>query len=510
MSNKKLLTNDSGVNTKEESFYQKRSVGIQSIVPFKEQINPKIAASFQLEEEEYPKFVTLPYTITSMILTMAIIFYTAFYYKTNNDSVLSVNYNALTKEQEEQLFGVIFFFLKLILAVIVILGVTYFPDSIMRRPHPIFWRIVYSAGLFYLLIILFISILSRDDARYFMKVFDSKLNSQLEYKSYGENCPLSTNEFPYFNLKPILDSSDIYIVAHLLGWFVKYIAIRSFWLSNFLSLLFELLELTFKHWLPNFIECWWDHLFLDFLGMNLLGIALGFLVCRYCNMKKYRWLNNNPIKNTIVENENNKELAYNVEKNKLNKSAKQEIKRRFSEAKDKLINTEKQLMKYFTPTEVVIYEWDVFSSSWRFFTVLWFVATVCFVDLSHFFLKTLLWLPITHWTLAFRIFLWGFMCIMASREYYEYVTNPACKRLGHFIWLSQVILFTEWMIIIKFGDGIFTAPFPDTVVYCWTAAAVVIAVIATRLIIKDLIKYFTQKKLNEESSREQVVLEYHD
>lgn len=25
------------------------------------------------------------------------------------------------------------------------------------------------------------------------------------------------------------------------------------------SVVFEILEVTFRHWLPNFWECWWDH-----------------------------------------------------------------------------------------------------------------------------------------------------------------------------------------------------------------------------------------------------------
>ena len=30
------------------------------------------------------------------------------------------------------------------------------------------------------------------------------------------------------------------------------------------SILFEILEVTFEHWLNNFSECWWDH-----VGFNL-------------------------------------------------------------------------------------------------------------------------------------------------------------------------------------------------------------------------------------------------
>jgi phosphatidylserine synthase 2 len=64
----------------------------------------------------------------------------------------------------------------------------------------------------------------------------------------------------------------------------KMIIIRDIKLCFFLSGFFEICELTFRHLLPNFYECWWDHvfyfnkLFLDLFGCNLLGIYLGYLL----------------------------------------------------------------------------------------------------------------------------------------------------------------------------------------------------------------------------------------
>ena len=290
----------------------------------------------------------------------------------------------------------------------------------------------------------------------------------------------------------------MYIVAHLLGWFVKYLAIRNVKMSLFLSFLFEMMEITFSNWLPNFIECWWDQVILDFLGMNMLGMILGYILVDYFKMKNYGWL----------ETKNKPKMPEYC--SKLSRvSIKGEKKR---SACDEITNTStdktKNLIKYFTPNEVIIYEWDVFSSSWRFFTVLWFVATCILCDLSHFFLKTVLWLPITHWVLAFRIFLWGFMCIIASREFYEYITNPVCKALGHFIWLTQLILFTEWMIIIKFREDLFTAPFDEKVIYCWTATIIVLIIIAVKLIIQDFIKLLKSGP-SEKIDRNVIDVEYH-
>ncbi|SBS95285.1 phosphatidyl serine syntase [Plasmodium ovale curtisi] len=57
------------------------------------------------------------------------------------------------------------------------------------------------------------------------------------------------------------DKFDIFVIAHFCGWFVKTLAIRDFFILNINSVMFELIELKFQHLLPNFYECWWDHLY---------------------------------------------------------------------------------------------------------------------------------------------------------------------------------------------------------------------------------------------------------
>lgn len=46
-------------------------------------------------------------------------------------------------------------------------------------------------------------------------------------------------------------------------------------MTLFLSIFFEFFELTFRHWLPNFNECWWDHVILDLLLCNGIGMLIG-------------------------------------------------------------------------------------------------------------------------------------------------------------------------------------------------------------------------------------------
>lgn len=83
----------------------------------------------------------------------------------------------------------------------------------------------------------------------------------------------------------VKESLDIFILGHFFGWWCKAILFRHAGISWAVSVGFELVELSFQHWLPNFYECWWDHIILDVLVCNAVGIVLGTLTCRYFSMK---------------------------------------------------------------------------------------------------------------------------------------------------------------------------------------------------------------------------------
>ena len=248
-----------------------RSVGLQAVVSSKEHINPKIAASFNLETLDYPNIFTIPRSLSALVLA-AIVIYT-----------LGLNSSGSTDECGHN-------FLKGVIVIVFIFAATYFPDSIVRRPHPVLWRLVLAASLIYLIILLYILFLTKDQARQFLTFFDKNLNTPLPEKDYGVSCTIFKPQFPYIELKEIVDRIDIFITSHLLGWYVKMLAIRDFRLCMFLSVFFEIIELTFRHILPNFIECWWDHLFLDILGCNFLGIIAGYYTIKLFNMKKLTWI----------------------------------------------------------------------------------------------------------------------------------------------------------------------------------------------------------------------------
>lgn len=131
------------------------------------------------------------------------------------------------------------------------IGCLVFPAGPFERPHPIFWRFIFTISVLYSFFLLFLLSQKPDDARAFLrKIFnDESLGYPLPEKSYAVNCNLT---------KDVLWSCcDRFIIAHFVGWAVKAVVIRDRALCWVLSILWELVELATKYFIPNFAECWW-------------------------------------------------------------------------------------------------------------------------------------------------------------------------------------------------------------------------------------------------------------
>jgi phosphatidylserine synthase 2 len=89
-----------------------------------------------------------------------------------------------------------------------------------------------------------------------------------------------------------------------------------------------------------------------------------------------------------------------------------------------------------------------------------FVAVCLLIDCNNFFYKFLVWLPPDHALLKFRVVLIGFTSLATSKEWYEYVSNPHCHRLGPFAWMTFYVSLIELSSVLKFQTTEFQAPFP--------------------------------------------------
>lgn len=290
------------------------------------------------------------------------------------------------------------------------------------RPHPAIWRLVLSMTVLYLMGLVAVLFLTVHQARQLLRYIDSSLGVPLPEKSYAEDC-----RFAWDAIKPQL---DIFVVAHLVGWYIRALILRDEWICWVLSVMFEFCEYSLQHQLPNFAECWWDHWLLDVFGCNWLGIWLGMRTCEWLSMKRYEWRSVKDI----------------------------------PDLSGKLTRTIAQ----FSPHSWTEFNWATFTSFRGYLVSLMIISMFLLSDLNCFYLKYLLWVPPSHYLNGLRLCMHALMAAPATREAYQYFTDPACKRLGAHAWTAIAVIATESIICVKFGSGQFPAPWPRSVLWAWS------------------------------------------
>lgn len=305
------------------------------------------------------------------------------------------------------------------------------PPTILIRPHPSVWRLVHGIAVVYVVFLSFLLFQDRDDARQFMKYLHPDLGIELPEKSYGSDCRIYTPENPKSTFINVYEAVlDEFFVAHVLGWWCKAIMIRNGTLLWILSVGFEMMEVTFKHMLPNFNECWWDSIILDILICNWFGIWAGMKTVRYFDGKTYDWVG-------------------------------------LSHQPDILAKVKRSLGQ-FTPAYWDKDEWQPFSGPLRFVQVLELVIVILTAELNGFFLKFCLWAPPSNPLNTYRLLIWWIIANPAIREYNAYLQDrKPIKKMGAFAWLSLAICIVELLICIKFSQGLYQEPFPAWICWFW-------------------------------------------
>jgi phosphatidylserine synthase 2 len=376
--------------------------------------NNQSTAAVPSQEKDPFEFLNKPHTITALIIAGIVVVYFAF---TRDESV------GTASNVKSGLFAACLVFL--------LFSMLQMRDGLFYRPHPAVWRIVMGAGVLYLLGLVFLLFQTVDDARQLFKYIDPKLGEPLPERNYAEHCELYTPHDPSSNFRNLLDTlNDEFIWAHLIGWWGKSLLLRDAGLCWSLSILFEIWEMTFQHMLPNFKECWWDHIILDIIVCNGLGIWLGILTCRYFSMKEYDWTG-------IWKIQPKKGRLW------------------------------WRILQQFTPSKYDVYKWEILSNWKRFVAVIIMLLIFSIVELNAFFLKFLLWIPPPHPINIWRLLLWSAIGMPGLREYYQFVTDSTCKKFGTMAWICSAVVGVETLISIKFGQGHFPTPAPPIVVWSW-------------------------------------------
>ncbi|CAI5734569.1 unnamed protein product [Hyaloperonospora brassicae] len=385
-------------------------------------------------------WISSPHTLTAGLLLMLWLVYAAFHepIAAHDDDPME---RVLTDVKRGMKYASVFFLTYCSLQL---------PDGHWGRPHPLVWRLVTGLFILYEMLLIVLLFLQTNDARQFMKVLDAALGVQLPETSYATDCRLYTPDDPHSSLANVRATLyDRFVVMHFVGWIVGAIMVRSKLISWILSVMFELYEITFSHWLANFNECWWDHVFLDILLCNAAGIYLGMKVCHYFEMRRFNWVGIRKIPN--------------------------------------LTGKAKRALAQFTPAYWMAYDWKIFRSAERFWRVMLMVAILSVMMLNSFFLKTVLWVPASSNVNIYRLAVWYAAGSYAVAEYYIFSSftmnydgkKMPVKKLGPRAWLGVAVVFTEVLVIYKHGQGMFTEPFPLYVKLIWAAIFAVVVVGST-------------------------------
>ncbi|KAI1305373.1 Phosphatidylserine synthase 1 [Halotydeus destructor] len=337
-----------------------------------------------------------PHTLTLLLASIAAVLYYAF----RRDSEVSLEDNIWAG-----LLCVVFFFL--------IVSSLAFPNGPFFRPHPIIWRLVFGLSVLYLMVLLFILFQNYKTVKSIIYWFYPDLETFRidSEKEYGVNC----SDITWDRVKGHL---DVFAWGHFLGWAMKAMLVRHYGICWTISCMWEITEVVFAHLLPNFVECWWDALILDVLLCNGIGIYLGMWMCKKLEMRKYNWESVKDIHSTTGK-----------------------IKR---------------AVLQFTPASWTHVRWMDPNCTWmRIIAVTELVIFWQVTELNTFFLKHILEVPPGHPLSVGRLGLVGLIVAPSLRQFYSYVTNTRCKRVGTQCWVFGAIMCTETLICIKFGLELF-------------------------------------------------------
>jgi phosphatidylserine synthase 2 len=311
-------------------------------------------------------------------------------------------------------------------------GTVHLPDSLMVRPHPAVWRGVLALGVLYIVFLTFMIFQDLPTVRTIMGYYDASLLTPLPERAYAEDCRMSTAEEPWLFVHTAF---DLFILAHSAGYVVKMLILRDWRMVTAISLGFEVIEVTFQHVLPNFRECWWDHVLLDVLICNAGGTLVGMWLLRKLNAKEYRWI------------------------------ALKEIPTMKGKAK--------RLLEQLGPRSFERYNWNVFQSCKRFFQVTGILVLMLLQELNCFTMKTILQMQPEYHLVTARLALWALLATPCLRELYEYMNNPLIKRIGTNAWVTILGICVETLWIGKMaveGHYFQDVTMPTHIAVPWMAA----------------------------------------
>lgn len=99
--------------------------------------------------------------------------------------------------------------------------------------------------------------------------------------------------------------------------------------------------------------------------------------------------------------------------------------------------------------------------------------------MNAFFLKYVLWIPPLNPLNTYRLVLLFMAALPAMKEYYTFIESEESdifNKLGPFAWLGTAVALAETLVCMKFGHGMFPAPWPPRVLLAWGTSIALFAV----------------------------------
>ena len=263
--------------------------------------------------------------------------------------------------------------------------VTQSRDGVLIRPHPAVWRFVHGMGIVYVMLLLAMLPFQPKDMREMLRTLISpSLGNVSVNTDYGVDCRFTWTNFS-------TQFFEFFTLSHMLGYVVKALVYRDWLLLLTHSVLFELIEISFAHLLPNFNECWWDHFILDVFGANLLGSFIGMKLV------------------TILEQRGGKQVEWE------RMPALQHLRGAQRKAR--------RILLQFTPLTWDANKWELTHNSTHFMAAVIVVCCGLSVETCIFFLKYFLWVEMSNRYVFVIMATKAALTAHAYREWYVYIVQ---------------------------------------------------------------------------------------
>jgi len=311
-------------------------------------------------------------------------------------------------------------------------------DLITVWPHPGFWRLVFGAGAFYALVLVAMLMLDFTRARWILEGLLGDIGSIKDYERKTQevaevmsSCYIDRNNIGQVLYQQIFGAP--WFLSHALGWMGKMMIFRDWKVCLIAAVFFEFTEMTLMYVCPEFTECWWDSIFLDTFGANILGMWIGTHVNRWmvAFSKKRRGMSRGGDAGDVGA--------------VLDWAGKEEREGKFNS-----IHAVVNPMIYDST-----YSWTIFKNPLRLFQVCVLIGVMLFIETNTFLMMNTMGIPHDSWYNKARLALFGFLSIPAAAEWYVYMEQTAragtdIARIGPACWLCFCIALLENCLFWKF------------------------------------------------------------